>query len=377
MPIIGVVAAVVNFVPARSVFTAILEHGRVARPTPGMPSHFWRNFWESGIRYGGFHYGGKAMRISASRSGRPRRGFTLVELLMVIGIISILISILLPAIQRARKQANTIKCAAALKEIGQCFAMYSKDNRGMYPVCKWDIVGANGQGAKWTDNGVDVWHLYWWDFLLKYASKTSSFGWSNLGAGQGQSNFERTRRSIFWGCPEWQGSFGSTTFSQSEGISIFETGYCFNLYPTFNGTQFSGIPLTAQSDVAMDSAAPGPGDGNSQGIKGKWYPYKKWSQPSERCLVIEGTLWLLGFSATPNNGFIGPQLAGRGLESNNNPGYANIDRYRHGQYPPVMNNGRYNDKLGRVSFNILYNDGHVSTATSIKEGYRSIQMRNP
>jgi prepilin-type N-terminal cleavage/methylation domain-containing protein/prepilin-type processing-associated H-X9-DG protein len=77
---------------------------------------------------------------------RSRTAFTLVELLVVIGIIAILVGILLPTISRARSVSKAVKCLSTMREYGHAFNMYLNDNRQTYPWPGHD--GGNTQ--MWT-----------------------------------------------------------------------------------------------------------------------------------------------------------------------------------------------------------------------------------
>src|SRR4051812_40038845 len=65
---------------------------------------------------------------------RKRSAFTLVELLVVIGIIALLIGMLLPALNKARESARQVKCLANMKGIAIAFVQYAGDNKGVMPA---------------------------------------------------------------------------------------------------------------------------------------------------------------------------------------------------------------------------------------------------
>ena len=309
-----------------------------------------------------------------------RSAFTLVELLVVIGIIAILIGMLLPALTAARKQANLTKCASGLHQIAYAFTMYSKDNRGMYPVLKWTRPNYTGDNILAS--------MYWNDFLIPYVARGSGENRENLNAGtdsKASQNLDRTKKNIFWSCPEWQGSYGGTTaaWNDASGVSIFETGYGYNCFP-FLGPTTSANDYTSgeywKDEISVDSIPQGIPD--THVTRGSWYSYNKWAPSADRCLVTECAFWFMWVSpGHPTNHFVNPQPANRttGFSFAASAGWNNIDRYRHGTYPRVRSDGFYDDKdpRGKVKCNILYADGHVGTALSMKEIYRAFILRDP
>jgi len=71
------------------------------------------------------------------------KGFTLIELLVVIAIIALLMAILMPALQRVKKQARNAVCQAHLRGLGLGLALYLEDNEGSFYMPKSGIWGSN------------------------------------------------------------------------------------------------------------------------------------------------------------------------------------------------------------------------------------------
>ncbi len=163
-----------------------------------------------------------------------RKGFTLVELLVVIGIIALLVSILLPALNKARKAAQTAQCASNMRQIGQAMFLYASSWGGRFSlhsklISERDSTTMSVDGTpynpapgmgKWSsgfdENGVN------WDSLCTYAlgiRKSSNptypeFAMSYMGRGARGQSYEWRERTKFLWCPSDQDydnwPFGST-----------------------------------------------------------------------------------------------------------------------------------------------------------------------
>jgi prepilin-type N-terminal cleavage/methylation domain-containing protein len=110
--------------------------------------------------------------MTVSKSWRRRmKGFTLIELLVVVAIIALLISILLPSLGKARKQAEAVACASNLKQIMNAMRMYQDEHGGWLPVSySPGSVYGDGVGSIWSEAAwmVPKRNLWFYQLTPKY-----------------------------------------------------------------------------------------------------------------------------------------------------------------------------------------------------------------
>jgi prepilin-type N-terminal cleavage/methylation domain-containing protein len=211
---------------------------------------------------------------------KRQRGFTLVELLVVIGIIAVLIGVLLPALTKARTSAIRVQCAANLRSLGQAFQMYSTQFKGVLPMgttnadlisnyILWGPIDGSGSKSDWTMAGLLMAAKCTTSPLIYYCPANTEVGTSynkdpeNPWAVQGKSS-----RSSYGFRPEYvfgnNGSTGSlipgNTYGKwswkSDGAGVVTSVPTYQAFPVKNQrwpkiTEYRNQAIAADITYAM------------------------------------------------------------------------------------------------------------------------------
>jgi prepilin-type N-terminal cleavage/methylation domain-containing protein/prepilin-type processing-associated H-X9-DG protein len=295
-----------------------------------------------------------------------RKGFTLVELLVVIGIIALLISLLLPSLNGARRAADRVKCLASLEQIGQAFMMYSVDNKGAWPIHR----------HQWQPPVGTFREKRWHDFISKYLihRELNPDGISPAPAGVltiGSPELYNGTNAL-WGCPSWKrvlqvnGGFSNGTV---------HPGYCMNIYPfapnDLPGRPGSTLVVDHTKICQINLAGSNPNDPNPLAIRGNYFKQTQWRNAAERALMYDSVHpnTVLNNTTSPDyctNWPFQPTTSVAFPEFPNGATFA-LDFNRHSKRVGGT-------KADDPSMNMLYCDGHVAFV-SCREAFRAIRFK--
>jgi prepilin-type N-terminal cleavage/methylation domain-containing protein/prepilin-type processing-associated H-X9-DG protein len=290
----------------------------------------------------------------------PRRAFTLVELLVVIGIIALLISMLLPALQAARRQANTVKCLAQMRQFGSGFQMYAQDNNGYWPMNFHRYASPTPPLTR---------DKRWPDFIGKYLNNGRLVNWDGSGtadAGQDTiTSLKANPNSIFWGCPSFQENQRTyivdpwPNWRVNTANSTLHFGYGMNIY-TFAPRSTLTLTMGYRSWANRSTTSTVPA------TDGWYWKQTQWTRPAERALILDNAHRDVSVGTGNPWWHAYPGWTGKEMPPVPDIFSFTIDFNRHGKLP--IGNG-----FKQPTLNMLFCDGHAATV-SCEEAHRAIRF---
>ena len=222
------------------------------------------------------------------KRSRLHRGFTLVELLVVIGIIAVLVGILLPALNRAREQANTTQCLSNLRQIGNAIQNYASDYQAYLVPGRYDSPSYPASSVAELENWCTI--LVNGKYLptppqapsLNGAWQDTSYGDSVFRCPDGMNN-----RGDISGMTNPQtpidplGSLFTRLQSASTGVRV-DTWYAINGWTaTSNASEVNAFARWPFTDVPATTS----------GLQQKLHKLTDFRNSAELVLVFDGYYW--------------------------------------------------------------------------------------
>ncbi len=289
--------------------------------------------------------------MKSIRHLRPKRGFTLVELLVVISIIALLIALLLPALAKAREEALTTACAANLNGIGQILVEYENTYQDSIPY-------GNGYNASYALYPSDDWNILLYTF--DHGIDPDRYVWNQVPAATSSYPIASELSPAYLGtftCPAATIKPALSPGYTASGLGWYWSTYAANpnffwtYYPGTQGGQTEAMRAsnvqTPSSSIAIGDATQGTSWGGSWAIMSDWIADPNNSAtPGNAAPYVNDPTYLV-----PPNGFISGETVNQDIVPANNAinNLAGL-RYRH------MESGGNSGQA-----NALYFDGHAQT----------------
>jgi prepilin-type N-terminal cleavage/methylation domain-containing protein len=153
-----------------------------------------------------------------------RHGFTIIELMVAVGVIGILVAIILPAVGKAREQARELVCQSNQRQIAAAFLAFAADHKGRLPGNWWDYANADPQRRAWLLNyGEPVTNAPQHGTIYKYLKNETVYrcpttDQMGLGSGAGSNGrFDYASFLVFSGARASELTQGSARFTHTDG----------------------------------------------------------------------------------------------------------------------------------------------------------------